>query len=503
MKKPALNNMARLPLILLCFFLLSAAKGQSSLSDEIIFRIQVKVSKQQQTISGLDDVTVIQTEQGSYTYFSGSFKTYKEADEYKSKLKSKGFSDAFVATFRGKTKISVADYQKIVSKNPEAPKEAAASADSVTKSDGTPVDSTIQRPDSVENNSFEKDESAVDVSANLVKKILEESSCPTLVKDAEALYNNGSYEECLALLDKGFKDCGFSRREKEDAWVLRAKVNIEKDKVPDVQQALVRLLRINPNYKPLEGAYQEDFYSYFSKIKVRPLLSTGIFAGPALPVFKTLKTYSVFDSVNYSSPYRSLPGNQEGIFFELAFMKNISITSAFSYTSYAYKRHLERGTVYFLDYKELLHYWTVPAYLKFFFTCKKINPYFIAGGSYSKLLKSTAELSLQYTSQDALTGIIDEFTSGASGIDQKPYRVNFYTSILFGAGCSYRIKNFLFSAETSYSLGRNNIMNPDAEIRNTDLIYKFYYIDNAVKIDLVTTKISVAYILHYQVKKTK
>src|ERR1035437_9936542 len=74
-------------------------------------------------------------------------------------------------------------------------------------------------------------------SSDLIKKTIEQSNCATIVKDAEVLYNNGDYDACLALLQKGLTDCRLTKREKEEAWILKARVNIEKDNIIEVNHS--------------------------------------------------------------------------------------------------------------------------------------------------------------------------------------------------------------------------------------------------------------------------
>lgn len=337
--------------------------------------------------------------------------------------------------------------------------------------------------------------------SNLAKDTLGQCNCATIVTNAEIFYNNGNYDASLALLNTGFTNCKLSKKEKEEANILSARVNIEIDQPDNVNKSLVKLLRLDPNFKPKEGAYQEDFYTNFNSIRVRPFLTAGFFAGINLPFYKVLQTYSVYQGVNYSAPYNLALGLQEGVYVECAFLSRLSLFASVSYSSFGFKRQLEdAGGDYVLNYNENLSYINTPVYLKFYLTSTKFKPFVILGGSYSLLEQATANLNLQYSASDYISGVSSIYTAGEGGINQKAYRVNSFTSMLFGAGCSYRYKNFIFALQASYAIENNNIMNPDEDTRNQELEYKFYYIDNALSLGLLNINASVGYILKYEVK---
>ena len=67
----------------------------------------------------------------------------------------------------------------------------------------------------------------------------------------------------------------------------------------------------------------------------------------------------------------------------------------------------------------------------------------------------------------------------------------------------YRIKNFTFRADARYSLGLNYITNSNKRFMNEDLIFKYYYIDNAVIMDKIEFSGAIAYIFKYEVKSNK
>lgn len=500
--------MKRYSAIVFFSFLLLTAAAQTA-DEPVIFRVQIKVSKQQQKISSpaVKDLYVLHPQDSLYHYFAGAFKTYSEANMYKKELETKGFGGSFVVAYKGITKIPVEPYKKGSIENDQHAPPAAVNTDTlITKKAGSLLpDSAIQVGLADSTGHAEAESQQPDTSsANMVKKILEESNCATLVKDAEVLYNSGNYEECLALLQKGFNECKLSKREKEDAWILRARINIEKDRIEDINKSLVKLLKVNANYKPKEGAYQEDFYTYFHKVTVRPALSVGFHFGLNVPVYTVAKTYSILNSVDYNAAYKSLPGYDLGGYAEYEFLKNLSVNLGCDFSSLQYKRSLS-GTAnkYNAEYNENLKYLSVPLYLKKYFGNKFTKPYLLVGGSYSSLQKAIAEITVGYTAVDFLTNSSSNFAISKSNIDQKPMRTSVVYGAIFGAGCSHRIKNFLFHVDARYNMGLNYFTDSNKRLNNEVLTYSYYYVDNAVTINKIEVSGSIAYILQYHVNAKK
>jgi len=329
-------------------------------------------------------------------------------------------------------------------------------------------------------------------------------NCATVIKDAEILYNLGKYDECLLSLKVALKDCNLSRTEKQEAWILISRLNLEQDKTSESDNALVQLLKVNANYKPNPGAYQEDFYTHLDRIQTRPKLSVGLNAGLNVPVYNNSQTYSVLNGLNYSAPYKSVPGFTTGLNFEYEFYTNLSLVTGLDFSLFNYKRNLSSSlSDYTIDYSESLNYLILPLYLKKQFGSKKLKPYIILGGDFNFLQKATADITASYSEVDFLTGLSDNFTNSISNIDQKVMRTSTFGGLTAGAGASYRIKNLVFQVDIRYTAGMNYFTNSSDRFDNEQLIYHYYYIDNAVTLNRIEMTASVNYIFLYDVRVRK
>ncbi len=442
------------------------------------------------------DLNLIRTHDSLYVYTSGSFKTFNAADAYRKELQAKGQKDAFVVGIKDKKRIllEVNKSSAPASSGPVVP----ATAPKADTANHAGADSAKAAVPVIEDEGLSK----VDEQTASTKKInTDQVNCVSLIKDADELYHSGEYDRCLSLLENGMKDCHLSKREREDAWIIRARVNLEKDNIPETDHALIKLMSTNPNFKPKEGAYQEDFYTRLNKISVRPMLSLGLHFGFNDAIYSNAKTYSVLEGVDYSAPYKSSPGYDVGGYVEFEFLNNISVNLGLDYSSLSYTRNLQGAVNNFSAmYNENLSYLSTPLYLKKYFGAKAMKPFIILGMNYSMLRRAVADISVQYTATDPTTNESDHFSISGNSIDQRPLRTDAIYGIVVGAGCSRRIKNFMFHADGRYVIGMNYFTNSFNRLNNEELILKYYYIDNAVTINKIQVSVSVAYIFHYHVK---
>ena len=73
-------------------------------ADKIVYKVQIesrdrKLDNASQHYKGLDNIDYYQ-HNGQYKYTAGVFSTKKDADEYCKKVKAKGYSSAFVVSFK-------------------------------------------------------------------------------------------------------------------------------------------------------------------------------------------------------------------------------------------------------------------------------------------------------------------------------------------------------------------------------------------------------------------
>lgn len=331
----------------------------------------------------------------------------------------------------------------------------------------------------------------------------QKANCTTAIIEAEDMYRAGKYDDAIQLLKTAMDECKFTKREKEDAYIILAKSYLEKENYSEADRLLVKILNNDPNFKLKENLYQEDFYSYYNRIHIRPLFSAGLKLGTNLPQYSIKKLNTVYNSADYSLAYKPTVGYMYGMFAEYQFYDNISVLAEGSFSKMAYKRTIEgSGNLGLLiKYSEALKSFETSLLCKKYFLHKQFRPFVYLGGYMSYLNTATADIELTYKLKDNITPDVDDYYLSKNNIDVLEMRNTKRGGMVSGLGISYKTKNILISADAGYRLDiGKHLTNSEKKNVNEELIYKYYYIDNDVNLSRVDVSITVAYIFKYSVK---
>ena len=329
-------------------------------------------------------------------------------------------------------------------------------------------------------------------------------NCATFFQKANEYYNNGDYNACIELLNRADKDCKLNKKEKEDVLVLGIRANIEKDNTDEVNSLFIKMLKNNPNYKLVEGAYQDDYANWYKKYTVRPKFTIGsIMIGFNAPQFNILKVNSIFDSVNYSAPYKGKIGKQNAFYFEYEFMNSLSFSLGLQRNTFSYSRELSGVKGFSIKYNETMVTGNTLFYFRKYFPIARFRLYCLAGIDRSGVNSATGNVTLTYTLKDKVAGGTDEYHIDKNNIDVKNQRTTITNNILLGAGVRYKANHFIFETDLLIRKGLDDIMSSKNQFSNKELTYTYYYLDNSVKMNCIFINASVGYILKYSVKKKK
>jgi hypothetical protein len=331
-----------------------------------------------------------------------------------------------------------------------------------------------------------------------------QTSCEQSVKQGEESYNNGDYENSIQTLEKSIKECSLSPKMKENAFELLAKSYLEEDNIPLAEATVVKLLKNNPNYELKETDNHEDFNILVNKFEVHPLFSIGIRNTGMEPTFKTTKTYTVLENVNYNAPYKTTKTLLlYSVWVEYEFKKSISLNADVINYNISYDRSFLRGTDWGMAYKENLSFVEVPVYLKkYFMLGKNVMPYAALGMGYLRVLQSTANAEIIYTNEDTFNGTQNTISKD-NDIDVLSMRNRNSLEWLVGAGVGFKFRNLGIYIDGRYSAGVNSLTNSANRFNNKTLTNDYFYVDNSVKLNKYELGISISYTLKNLIKKSK
>ena len=331
-----------------------------------------------------------------------------------------------------------------------------------------------------------------------------QNGCEQNLKQAEDFYNNGEYESCISILKKSIDECNFSSKIKEEALELLVKSYLEQDNITQAEVSVHDLLNNNPHYELKETDSHEDFDNLVNKFDVHPLFTIGITNSLFFPKFKTTKTYSILDNVDYNAPYATV--NTILLYYpwvEYEFIKNLSVRADIINLSIKYDRNFIRGTDWNMIYHEDLSLIEVPLCLKKQFPIgKNVIPYASAGIGYLRMYKANGNASITYTNEDVFTGDKTNYLATESSDMLNMRNQNSYEWIA-GAGIGYKFKNLGIFLDAKYSGGLNSLTNSAKRFNNTALTNNYFYIDNSVKLNKYELGISISYTVKNLIKKVR
>src|ERR1035437_284793 len=332
-----------------------------------------------------------------------------------------------------------------------------------------------------------------------------QNGCEQNVKQAEDLYNSGDYDNCILIIEKSIKECNLSSKMKEGALELLVKSYLEQDNITKAEASVHDLLKNNPHYELKETDSHEDFNILINKFDVHPLFTIGITNSLFHPQFKTTKTYSILENVDYTAPYATV--NTILLYYpwvEYEFIKNLSVKAdIISLGSIYYDRSFSRGTDWTMIYHENLSFIEIPVCLKKQFPIgKNIIPYASFGIGYLMMYQANGSASITYTNEDVFTGNKTPYMSTESANMLSMRNQNSFEWIA-GAGFGYKFKNLGIFLDATYCGGLNSITNSAKRFNNTGLTNDYFYIDNSVKLNNYEIGISISYTIKNLIKKVR
>lgn len=334
----------------------------------------------------------------------------------------------------------------------------------------------------------------------------EESENEDVVHKADDLYNSGDYDGCIVMLDSLSKTASLTKKEKENIFILKSKAFLEKDDIPQAENAVTRMLKHNPNYELIEADNNEDYNRLVKKFDIHPLFSIGIRNTLLLPSLKISKTYFVLDNVDYNVDYNA-PKSMLMYYgwLEYEFRKSVSVNAEGILFFIQYNRNFTRsGSDWNMYYGETMNFVEIPIYVKkYFIWGKNVYPYVSLGLGYLNMTKAIGNAYISYTGADIFTGENIPYSNYADYIDVLNMRnINNY-EWLGGAGIGYKFKNLRINLDFRFYRGLNSLTKSKARFNNETLINDYFYIDNSVKFNKYEIGVSISYVLKNSIKKVK
>jgi hypothetical protein len=333
-----------------------------------------------------------------------------------------------------------------------------------------------------------------------------QSNCQQNIKQAKDLYNEGNSESCIKLLEYTLKECDFNKKEKEKVLEILAEAYIELDDIRNAEIVITSLLKNSPRFELVEAEHTEDFNRLIKKYDVIPTLSIGAKNAMMHHGFKSIKTYSISENIDYNSPYKTYGNgwylNYYG-WMEYQPFRSVSFNGDLIFNTIPYFRNLaNKSTGGFVNYYEYLSFIELPLYVKKTFYKRNFQFSINGGFGYLYLTKSLASATI--------TDNTGRLLSSADNINVTIFRKTNNFEWLAGGSIGYRLKNFRINLDIRYFGGLNNLVETTKRSENpTDpdlwrLLNVFNYIDNDFKFNKgFEIGVSLSYVIKNTVKRKR
>ncbi len=315
-----------------------------------------------------------------------------------------------------------------------------------------------------------------------------QDDCILKLQEAEKMYEEGKIELVEPLL-KNCLNSGFNRENRIQAYRLLALVQIFEDNSELAENYLLKILKINPEYKYNESVDPLEFIRLYNTINTNPVLSIGVLFGTNITNPLLRQTYTVNNYKNANAKYTS-----NGIGIELGLRcayhlnNNIDIVFEPTYTNQTFKLSEQVTDVCNTYVSEDIALLDFPINVNYFFYQQnKISYYAEAGLIYRQYISGSRMFERVYTDNEQPS--IPELT-----IKSDIYRRHQNFAAAIGAGVQYKLSRSNLQFLVKYKFGLTNLTNPENRYNNVDnIITDYYFIDNNFNINGLSVNISYNY----------
>ncbi len=318
-----------------------------------------------------------------------------------------------------------------------------------------------------------------------------ENACAKTLRSARSAYEQGRIEEVPDLVNKCLSS-GFNDVERIEAYKLLILSHLYYDERAAAEDAMLRFLRIEPEYEINPVVDPPEFINLYNTFRTKPIFLIGGKAGGNLTFVNLQKNFSLDNTNNSTGTYTAQLGYQAGITADIPLgNKGFSIGIEANFIGHFYEYNKKQLGFSQLLFQEEQLWGEVPLLARYSFGKGNTKYYVQLGGAVSYLISSEATVE-RVDSVDLEVG--NRSVSGPS-IDLSEQREVLNYSITGGVGV--RIKNVLgrgyLLADLRYTYGIPNIVNEEARYDNTELQYRYLYVDN--DFSLSNAFISIGYMI--------
>lgn len=326
----------------------------------------------------------------------------------------------------------------------------------------------------------------------IVHKSFAQKDCSVLLKDAEKLYIEGAIDSIPKLIDSCFRN-GFTRKEKIQAIRLYALINLYNDRNMEAENYMLNILKLDPEYEVNKSIEEPEFVLLYNDFVTYPVWAYGFYGGLNFSDIRIIEKYGV-ENINTSSIENFMDyGFQFGLKYNRNIVKGMELNLDLQFAQNKYT--IERSSLDFslTSFSESQLRLSVPVSITYEIGAKKLKPFIRLGSSVGYLLSSKATVVRSYSDNS-------HAEVKGSDVDLTKFRNGINAWLICGAGIKYKVPRGNIFLDLRYNYGLLSQTRTETRYENSELIYKYYYIDNDFTISNISLSLGYVY-LFYKPKK--
>jgi hypothetical protein len=294
--------------------------------------------------------------------------------------------------------------------------------------------------------------------------------CVEMLREAEKTYEAGRIQNIEGMLLQCI-DNGFSKFEKIQAYRLIILSKLFNDEDEKAESYFLKLLKVDPEYTVNPVTDPSEFVNLYNSYRTNPVFAIGLKAGMNYSNPNASVPFGVYDTGGNTGKYKGYLNFQFGVNLDYYINKKFSIGAdiLFSLKKYEYSNVLLGYSQ--LTFTENQTWLDLPIVLKYTMGKKNLRYYVQGGGAAGLILGSNSTVIRKDVTTQSNEAV-------GPNINTLNIRNAFNYALVVGGGLRYKAGYGYIVLDVKYLYGLSNLSNVHHKYSNTDLVYKYGYIDN-------------------------
>lgn len=308
----------------------------------------------------------------------------------------------------------------------------------------------------------------------------ERTDCEQSLALATEEFYSGRFYGVPSLL-KACIDRGFSREQKQRAFLLLAQTYLLLDDPISAENSYLEVLRANPEFETDTALHPIDLVYLSKKFTADPIFAVFAKVGGNTSPVRVIETVSP-SGLPANNKYGLRPGFQlgGGVDYNLTRFLAISAEAEFGFTSYRKTQTRFRDDLLELTANQT--WFTIPVYVKYTLTRGKLRPYGYGGLAIHFLNSETGKFISQKRDLSEFNPVIlpEKETANRSLME---FRNTVNRSLLLGGGVRYKYGLDYFFVDVRYYVGLSNIVVPTSSADYSGVLSELGHADDMFRMD--------------------